>query len=475
MKTDRLPRLVLLATLLTAAAPILPGFARAAVTVCPAPAGEPMATNFTLLVGGQPVPVYVARVAPAEPASRWKAMDDKVNSARYFETAAFAYFDLDGSVTVTVRCAGAVRTAKILPSASGVVPRIEGNTIAFTLSRPQHLVLEVNDDWVGSLQLFANPPEEAAPKPGDPGVLYYGPGLHEVDNVPVDSGKTVYIAGGAIVRATANAGTRGGAAFVLRGSNIVLRGRGIIDGGRCPTHARNLISVVGTNIVLEGVILHDSSHWTVPIRRSENVTVRNLKLIGYRANSDGIDICNSRNVEVSGCFIRTLDDLVVVKSDKGQGAVRDIRVHDCVLWNEVAHALSIGAELREDVTNVRFSNCDVIHDKGREWTLRVYHCDGARISDVVFENIRVEETRKFLSLWIGRAVWSRDAERGRIEDVTFRDITAMGGSPRIEFKGFDAGHGIRGVRCERIVVNGQPLKAEAIMRNEFVRDVTVLP
>lgn len=101
--------------------------------------------------------------------------------------------------------------------------------------------------------------------------------------------------------------------MVLRGDNITLRGRGIIDGSFSTTHARNLVQVEGTNIKLEGVILRDSSTWTIPIRRSQKVTVENVKLIGYRANSDGIDICNSQDVTVKNCFIRTLDDLVVLR------------------------------------------------------------------------------------------------------------------------------------------------------------------
>lgn len=445
------------------------------VRIHPAPAGEPLATNFAVTVGQKPVPVYPAKVAAADPVRRMKAMDDKANSAQYFEQAAFAYFDLQGGAEVSVTCTGPVHQAKILPSSSGIVPTVQGNRITFKLPKPQHLTLEVNGDWVGSLHLFANPPEKDAPQPGDPNVLYYGPGIHEVDGVRVDSDKTVYIAGGAVVRGTTKSDGRDRAAFVLRGTNITIRGRGILDGSACPTHSRHLISVVGTNIALEGIILRDASHWTIPVRRSENVTIRNLKLIGYRANSDGIDLCNSRNVEVAGCFIRTLDDLVVVKTDKGQGEARHIRVHDCVLWNEVAHALSVGAELREAVDDVRFSDCDIIHDKGREWTLRVYHCDSAKISNIVFENLRIEESRKLMSLWIGTQVWSRDPERGRIEDVTFRNIAAAGDQPRIEFKGFDAAHAIRGVTCDRVVINGRPLKREDVKSNEPVQNVTVTP
>lgn len=446
-----------------------------AVRIYPAPAGEPLTTNFTLTVAQKNVPVYLAKVASADPVRRMKAMDDKANSAQYYEQAAFAYFDLRGRAEVSVTCADAVQQAKILPSASGIVPVVEGNRVSFTLTQPRHLTLEINGNWVGALHLFANPPETDAPRPGDADVMYYGPGIHEVDGVRVPSGKTVYIAGGAVVRGTTKSGARGGSTFLLEGTNITFRGRGIIDGSLCPTHSRHLLSVRGTNIVVEGVILRDASLWTVPIRRSENVRINNLKLIGYRANSDGIDICNSSNVDASGCFIRTLDDLVVIKTDKGQGEARHITVRDCVLWNEVAHALSVGAELRENVDDVRFSNCDVIHDKGREWTLRVFHCDSAKISNVVFENIRIEETRRLMSLWIGKFVWTRDPERGHIENITFRDIHATGNQPHIEFKGFDAAHAINGVTCERVLINGQPLKPSDIKTNDSVRNVRVSP
>ncbi len=233
--------------------------------------------------------------------------------------------------------------------------------------------------------------------------------------------------------------------------------------------------VRGSDIAMEGVILRDSSTWTIPIRQSDRVTVKNVKLLGYRANSDGIDICNSQDVTVEGCFIRTLDDLIVIKSDRGQGEVRRIVARNCVLWNEVAHALSVGAELRENVDDVRFVNCDVIHDKGREWTLRVYHCDSARVSNVRFENIRVEETRRLISLWIGKAIWTRDTERGHIQGITFKDVRATGQSPRVELKGFDEGHRVEDVTFEGVTVNSAPLTRAGVQSNDFVGKVTIIP
>ncbi len=464
-----------------------PGPARAAdVTVYPAPQDEVLSTDYAVQVDGHDSPVYVARVAPADPARRWRGMDDKKNSADYFETASFTYFDFTGTVRIQITCPQTIRSVKVLPVSFGIQPDIQDKTISFDLDRPRQLTVEVNDTWVGALHLFGNPPEVAPPRPDDPNVIYFGPGIHEVSSLTVPSGKTVYVAGGAIVRGvippdepfriSGYSGLKTYAPmFTLKGEQIVFRGRGIVDGSQCTTHARNMLVVRGQDIQIEGVILRDSSTWTIPIRQSDRVSVQNAKLLGYRANSDGIDICNSRDVTVDGCFIRTLDDLIVVKSDRGQGEVRNIVARNCVLWNEVAHALSVGAELRENVDHVLFRDCDVIHDMGREWTLRVYHCDSARISNIRFENIRIEETRRLISLWIGKAVWTRDEARGHIDNVTFQDIRAMGKEPRIEFTGFSETNLVEQVTLADVTVNGQPLKPEQIKANAFVRGVKVTP
>ncbi len=436
------------------------------------PAGEEPSKDYTVRVEGRDIPVYAVKVAPADPARRWKAMDDKVRSAEYFDQAAFAYFDMRGPVTVTVTCAEPITAAKILPSSLGIMPAVEGKRLTFSLAEPKPVTIEFNGNWVGALHLFANPPETQVPRADDPNVIYFGPGVHEVAGVTVGSGKTVYVAAGAVVKGTAD---RRSPVFTLAGEHITLCGRGIIDGSLCPTHLRNLLLVRGKDITVEGVIFRDSSVWTIPIRQSDRVTVKNVKLLGYRANSDGIDVCNSRDVTIEGCFIRTLDDLIVVKTDKGQGEARRIVARRCVLWNEVAHALSIGAELREDVNDVRFEDCDVIHDKGREWTLRVFHCDSARVRNIRFENLRIEESPRLISLWIGKFVWTRDQERGHIQGVTFKDIRATADPLRIELNGFDEAHAVDDVVFQDVRVNGRPLTRADVKANDFVHGVTVRP
>ena len=137
--------------------------------------------------------------------------------------------------------------------------------------------------------------------------------------------------------------------------------------------------------------------------------------------------------------------------------------------------MSIGAELRENVDDVLFANCDVIHDKGREWTLRVYHCDSARISNVRFEDIRIEESPRLMSLWIGKAVWTRDDERGHIDGVVFENISATANPLRVQLQGFDETHLVENVLFQDVAVNGAALSFADVKTNAFVKGVTVRP
>ncbi len=447
----------------------------AAGSVEPFPTQEPLSSRFTVMAGAVPVPVYLARIGALSPElRRYERLPIETST----DLTSFASFDVAGPTRITVTCPETISSVKLLPSSSGITPQISGNKITLTVSVPGQLTLEVNGNWISALHLFANPPEVNIPRPGDPNVLYFGPGVHVVEGIKVASGQTVYLAPGAVVYGQPSVENPHRAIFSLEGTNITLRGRGIIDASRCPRGTRSIIWITGTNVQVEGVVLRDSGGFNMPVRRSQQVKISNVKIFGWRANSDGIDICNSHHVEVSDSFLRTYDDLIVLKTDKDQGDEADIDVHHCVLWNEFAHALSLGAELREPIARVRFSDCDIIHDKGREWLLRVFNCDSAWVKDVVFDDIRIEEARRLMSVWIGRAIWSREAERGHDENVSFQNITSVAPDlpgPWADLVGFDATHLVDQVQFRHVQVANQPLNWSEVRENGFVRNVQILP
>ena len=457
------------------------------VIIYPAPEGEVLSSDYVVTADGQNVPVYNVRVPVRDREERHKGIAKAEHSHEYYELASIAYFDLkQGPVTVTVSIDKNIETAKILPTSFGIEPQIAGNKLTFQVNSPQNLTIDINGEYVRSLHLFVNPEEKNIPDPNDPNVIYFGPGIHEITSLEVGDNKTVYVAGGAIVRGIVGADEEyriedysglkiyKGPTINLKGNNITLRGRGIIDQTQCPTHARNLVRLEGNNINVEGVILHNSSVWTMPVHKCNNVLIDNIKLIGYRANADGIDICASHDVTVQNSFIRTMDDLIVVKAPKGTGEAGRIVAKNCVLWNEVAHALSIGAEITDKVEDVLFTDCDIIHDHCREWSLRVYQTDGGLVKNIRFENLRIEESVRFASLWIGEAVWTTDKERGHIQDVVFKNITANGKDPLFaEFLGYDQDHKVDNVLIENVVINGKPFTENDLRCNEFVENVTI--
>ena len=432
---------------------------------------------FSVKVDGRKVSVYEAKVSPADSLRRMKGMDDKKGSADIFETAYFCSADITGPSTVKVKVGYDVHTAKVLPSSRGIVPEISGREVSFQAVPGDKLTLELNGDEYHSLHVFADPTDEDVPDPSDPNVIYYGPGDHYVSRLIVRSNQTLYLAPGAVLYGEMYLNAQNGVCspvVSLIGDNIKVRGRGIIDGSLCTTLTTNLLSVVGNNISIEGIVLRDGSVWTLPVKNSKNVVIDGIKIIGYRANSDGIDVCNSEDVVIRNCFIRTLDDLIVIKTLRSGGPCRRVHAYRNILWNEVAHAVSVGAEIAKDVSDIVFEDSDIIHDKGREWSMRVYHCDEARVSNVVFRNLRIEESRNFLSLWINSAIWSSTAERGHIDNIVFEDIVATNVlRPTIQVLGYDASHLVKDVVIKNVVVNGRTVTAKDVTKNEFTKNITV--
>ena len=468
------------------------------VKVYPAPQGIELSNAYVVEVEGQKVPIYKTKIPPAEPIPRLN------HSRKIFGFASYASFDMNAKASVKVTYPEVVKTVKILPTSYRIEPVIEGNTIAFSIDNPMHLTVEVNGDWHESLHIFANPFEEAIPDSKDPNVIYFGPGIHNIKSISVKDSTTVYIAGGAYIRCGIDTEEnqveirgqkRNPPSFFLKGKHITIKGRGIIDQSTIPRKKRRytIFAEKSNDINLEGVIIHDPSHWTIPLQASDNIHVDNIKILGWRGNSDGVDISNSRDVLVENCFFRTLDDAVVIKSFDERGEVKNIHTRKCVVWNELAHALSIGAELHEDVTNVLFEDCDVIHDVGRETALRVYHCDDALISNITFKDIRIEEARRLISVWIGKTRWTESEERGNVRDITFKDITAIsapidttltGFQDGSDWKpyiirdhasmlltGFDETHTAENIIFDNVILDGKKVEKHQVKANEFVKNI----
>jgi hypothetical protein len=420
----------------------------AKVITYPAPAGEPLSTDYEVMADGQGVDVYTARVL--DPPFAGKEWD-------FGGPYAFANFDLAGRAEVRVTSKRSLAKTVFRPSSAVVkVTHVDDHTLVLTLEGPGKFSVEP-EGRKGPLLLFANPLEEDPPKPGAPGVVYFGPGVHQAGKITLTNNQTLYLAGGAVVKGGVWAG----------GENIRIAGRGILDGSdwewrKGPTP--NVVSMRGTNLTVEGITIRGASHWTVVPHHSRNVTVRGIKICGARVqNDDGVNPCNSQDVFITDCFIRSDDDCVALKGldfAAPDNNVERITVENSVLWCDRARIFLLGHESRaEFMRQVTLRNLDIIH-----FTMTPFLFEPGedmRLEDVTVENVRLhgEGQREFIRLKPVVNQYMRKKVPGFVRNVRFKNVSVDGapGEYLVQLEGADAEHNVRDVTFENVTINGQPL------------------
>lgn len=441
---------------------LFPNALTAKVKVYPAPEGAKLSNDYTVTVDGQKVAVYFA---PGRP--EW--------GGNY----SFAYFDCSGNANIEVTSSIPLDSVVIRPESRAKNKSFEGKKLKFSIASSPCQV-SVEPDGINSpLFLFANPIEINPPKEGDPGVIYYGPGLHKPGIIKLTDNQTLYISGGAVVKAGVHA----------EGKNIKIMGRGILDGvdwERLKGPQHYLLSVENANnVTVQDIILKDSWLYAFMMGGSSNLSVSNLKVIGTRcANEDGIDICNSSGVKIQDCFVRTDDDNIAIKGTGYNGkAVDSVMITRCVFWTDVANIFRIGAESHADaMQNITAEDIDIIHqerdqERGSPYSLRYDYCftiqpaENMPIRNLRFENIRVnwEGQYNFIECRPYLTSWSKPPE-GNIDGVLFKDIVATGkkrkGLGRVVIWGASPQHDVKNITLKNVTWFG-----ECIDRNS--RDVTI--
>ncbi len=422
------------------------------VVVYLAPAGEALSTDYEMWVAGQKVDIYTARVLDEPFAGKYD----------FGGNYSFASFDTDGPVTVRIRAKRSLRDVVIRPESAGVKPAIEDDhTITLSLPGPRKISIEP-DGKKAPLLLFANAMETTIPKPTDPDIVYFGPGLHKPERIAPKSGQTLYLAGGAVVKAE----------VLVEGENIRILGRGILDGSDWPWRkgpVGNMISIrKSRDVLVEGITIRGSSHWTIVPFASRNVTIRNVKLCNSRVqNDDGINPCNSQDVLITDCFIRSDDDCVAMKGldlNVDNNNVENITVENCIFWCDRARIFLLGHESRAAfMRNVTIRNLDIIH-----FTMTPFLFEPGedmRLENVTVEDVRLygEGQREFIRLKPVVNQYMRNKVPGHIRSIRFSNVTVEGrpGEYLVQVEGADAQHEVRGVTFEDVRIGGKAITRQS--------------
>ena len=361
---------------LTAILLLLSGCVTACAAVPEEPETLPIYSGVTMTANGANVELYSVR---ANNTHRW------TTQTQYLcDQIPVGMFDMAGATPVEITLPLDVTNVTVRPLSSGITAQRNGKKITFTINEPGQYSVEYNNNIKNTVLIFANPVETFS------GDITLETGIYE-QNFDVPAGHTLHLKQGAVIR---------GSVRLNSGSKIV--GRGIIDGSHLDDwvligHKATLPIEMynASNVEINGISIFDPNAWTIQILDSSNVTIRNLKIISSRCNSDGISIQSSNNVTIENSFLRTWDDGIVVKNYTAKDS-HAITARNCLLWTDLAQSLEIGVETNKGkranpkIYDVTFENLTVLHALHKA-PISIHNGDNAEISDITFRNITVED------------------------------------------------------------------------------------
>ena len=435
----------------------------AALVIYPAPSGAPMASGVTVTANGQSVPVYSFPIRPETPGQGGR----------------FCQFDFSDSVTIFV--SPVAEGTVVRPAFANLNPVYENGGVSITLRKPQNIHI------VGVVAVFANPMEVNPPKQGDPGVIYFGPGMASAGTITLTSNQTLYLAGGAYV----NANVKSSGA-----NNVKIMGRGILyrtagDKGLGGYGSPQIALDSSTNTLIEGIVhLNAVTHgWSGRHTGSKGMKFINFKNLGAADYStDGHNIHNCSDVLYDNCFFICDDDNIAIKGFNFSKPCENITIQNSLLYNSNGTCITYGAESKASYyRNITVRNCDLYHDEryGGEpgkGAMAIQCRYGVRYSNLRYENITVNTSHNLINLFFTESLFAKNngdqSTPGEIDSVWFNNITATGtGAKSIVLQGWDSTKMVKNVQFSNLVIDNKPvtsLTEPYFQLNNFTENITIV-
>lgn len=401
-----------------------------------------------------------------------------------------APFDIDGAAKLRVKYFDDIKTAAVRPLSKNVkIEKAGAREIEFSIAGPCNLAVEINGRD-RPLFVFANPPAKPPAKRANSVVFRAGKIYDAGLGKKIASDTSVVVEGGAIVYGTFVAGNPKTAEPTR---NISLSGNGIISGETIPRpqERREITFLKTKSLEVSGITVVHPTNWTLALFACEGVKIDNVKVVSDSPRDDGIDLVSCKNAAVENCFLRTRDDCIAVKAGVSYGGIKffemgvdasseNILVKNCALWNGIwGNALEIGFETRGDeIKNVSFENIDILRTLGTggdEGVFTIHNGDRAKISNVLYKDIRVEEAEGYaVNIRVLHSRYSKDKERGSVSGVRFENVSVHSEKPlKMKIEGFGENSAAEDVVFENFSINSAPLKVGDIPPSEFAGRISV--
>ncbi len=240
-------------------------------------------------------------------------------------------------------------------------------------------------------------------------------------------------------------------------SNVAITGEGVIDGqGQSWWEMARSIKDAGIlgmghprpkliifdhckHVRVEGVTIQNSPMWQLVPYYSDDVTIRNIKVLApaHSPNTDAIDPFSSSHVTIDHVFADVGDDNIAIKSGPinspgPDNPSRDITITDCTFLH--GHGLSVGSEIAGGAKNIR---AERIHFEGTDNGIRVKanRDRGNDVGPLFFRDIDMKDVKNALIISEyypkvlppgGEAAQPVTRLTPHFHDITIENLTATG-------------------------------------------------
>lgn len=230
-----------------------------------------------------------------------------------------------------------------------------------------------------------------------------------------------------------------------------------------PYHTLRLrpFSISGVkNFTIDGVLINESSAWTLYIEKGDGINITNAKVVNVKLNSgtnDGINIGGGINITARHCFITTLDDAVCLKGIMGN--VNNVLLEDFVA-DSARSAIKFGMQGVTSVNNVTVRDfhgtmsskgLDISHDMGQA------DYRNFRILDSTFDRSGIPlriTIRDNAKNWGGKGRGVASVVGLELNNV---DFIVDENSAKFSMSGYDPDNIVRDVTLNNVKVNGKLL------------------
>lgn len=386
-----------------------------------------------------------------------------------YETTPLTIFEMKSeSVGAKVRVAlpssEKVNSAIVRPLSSGIEAKVvrsdSGSYVEFEVKKWGSYSVEFNGETSGALQVFVNPEY----KEGQYGGKYLPLGTVTWDTAGF--GGTVYGSG------------------ILRSNH---QGAVVEPGSGAGYYGITILNEYQTGYGGQG-------SWEVQVPDRNDIEFNYFHIIACSPNSDGISIQSSNNIRINNSYFRTWDDGVVLKNYSG-GNTHDITVKNCVFWTDLAQSMEIGAETNKSgwaskIYKANFEDIDVIHSNHKP-ALSIHNMDNITVSDIHWKNVTIEDAQMGNNHGYGDgwpliidvtnvrggevpgtdAGWTRQWNRGTIENVTFENINVLSWQndrnlkPGVRIMNSEYGGTIKDITITNLNYKGERVTSESALRN----------